>query len=346
MKKTVLSVLTCLLTCAILVACGPSQAELDAEATAAAATSTTQTAAVPTSTLTPASTPTPAPILTPVIPASTESFEDLAHIFDYNQELALDIAPDPDGVRVYDISYASLVSGRVTAYLVVPPGEGPFAGLVFMHGGPANRAQFLSEAVQLAKMGAVSILIDAPPSRPEPWRREPDISDPTDYRAMQIETIIDLRRAVDLLVSRPDVDADRIGFIGHSYGAILGGVLAGVEHRIKAYVLMTAYPRFADAFPPQYRTREYMQIMDPIDPIHYIGHAAPSALFFQYGFYDESIPPELALECIDEASEPKLIMWYHAGHMLNTDASYDRAEWLTTQLGLDLAPLEGMGVEE
>jgi BAAT / Acyl-CoA thioester hydrolase C terminal len=42
---------------------------------------------------------------------------------------------------------------------------------------------------------------------------------------------------VDLLSARPEVDEQRLGYIGWSYGAAIGGLLAAVERRIKAYVL-------------------------------------------------------------------------------------------------------------
>jgi formylglycine-generating enzyme required for sulfatase activity len=73
MKRKTYTILVWLLTSAILVACGPSQAELDAQATQLAATQTAK-AAIPTPT--PTSTPTPTntslpPTNTPVPPTDT-----------------------------------------------------------------------------------------------------------------------------------------------------------------------------------------------------------------------------------------------------------------------------------
>jgi poly(3-hydroxybutyrate) depolymerase len=189
-------------------------------------------------------------------------------------------------------------------------------------------------------------LIDGVTARPEPWRREPDPSDHTVLRDIHIQTIIDLRRAVDVLVARPDVDAERIGFAGVSYGAILGGVLAGVDHRIGAFLLVSGYPRFIETLPLDLRQEAYAQAMDPVDPIHYIGHAAPSTLFFQFGRFDSTMLPMAPLEYFDAASEPKEVRWYDAGHGLNSQAYYDRGEWLATQLGLDPSPLESISVED
>jgi hypothetical protein len=46
---------------------------------------------------------------------------------------------------------------------------------------------------------------------------------------MEVQLIIDLRRAIDLLGGRPDVDPQRIAYLGVSYGGAMGGLLAGDE---------------------------------------------------------------------------------------------------------------------
>ena len=50
-------------------------------------------------------------------------------------------------------------------------------------------------------------------------------------------SVIRLRQAVDWLEEQPEVDKNRIGAFGISYGAILHSVLAAVEPRIKYHVL-------------------------------------------------------------------------------------------------------------
>ena len=47
-----------------------------------------------------------------------------------------------------------------------------------------------------------------------------------------------MRRGADLLLARPDVDPRRLAFVGHSYNATVGAILAGVDRRFKAFVLM------------------------------------------------------------------------------------------------------------
>jgi uncharacterized protein len=134
--------------------------------------------------------------------------------------------------RVISLSYASPMGGRVPALIVVPPGQGPFAGLIVQHGLPGDRFAMLQVAEDFARLGAVVVAIDAP------WARAKRLITFTKRdRTEQIQLITDLRRAVDLLRSRDDVDDDRIGYLGVSYGAAMGGLLAGVEDRIAAFVL-------------------------------------------------------------------------------------------------------------
>lgn len=278
----------------------------------------------------------------------------LRQMFDYEQSLPLDVkevgVENKGDISVHDISYASPKGGRVTAYLVVPAGKGKFAGVIFMHPRPGSRTTFLNEALSLAKAGAVSLLIDAPFSRSGESKRDfdPTVTKPENDRNIYIQTIVDLRRGVDLLLSRSDVDRKRIGFIGHSYGAHTGAVLAGVEKRIKAFVIMAGNPSLTEflrtsTIPAIVETRNtltkeqqdsYFRMLALFDPINYIGHVAPSALFLQFGKKDFFANEEKATLYSKAASNPKLVKTYDAGHELNDEARRDRADWLRQQIGI------------
>jgi dienelactone hydrolase len=274
-------------------------------------------------------------------------FPELARMFDYDNKAPLDVKENKvevkDGVKVHDITYLSPKGGRVTAYLVVPPGKGPFAGLVFMHWGFGYRSSFLAEALLLARAGAVSLMIDAPYNRPAAWRHDFDNSKPEVNRDVYLQMVVDLRRGVDLLTSRADVDAKRIGFVGLSLGAHMGGILSGVEKRIKALVLMGGLPSLTERLRNNNadgKLNRDIEILSPLDPIHYVSHAKPSALFFQFARRDRFVSEKQATEYEQAASQPKIIKWYDTGHELNDlEALRDRAEWLRKEIGISpLAP--------
>ncbi len=176
--------------------------------------------------------------------------EDWLAQFDYDQEAPLTITEasveDMDGIAVHDISFPSPVDGKdIAAYLVVPPGDGPFPAILFVHWlGPANsnRDEFRDEAIKLAKSGVVSLLVNTVWSSPNPlpWKAEDETGDV----AVTTQAVIELRRAIDILVSQPNVDPERMAYVGHDFGAMVGGTLAGVDDRLKGYVLMAGAPRY------------------------------------------------------------------------------------------------------
>lgn len=317
----------------------------------------TDTPLPPTATETPlpSETFTPEPTLEPSItptrwaPATlapdAEAYEDWLVLFEYDQQAPLEIeergVQTQDGTAIHDILYNSAVRGRVKAFLVVPEGAGPFAGMVYMHwyepqSSTNSRNEFLDEAIEMAQSGVVSVLVQGF----LPWSRPPNASDFEVDRAMVIQQVLELRRAVDLLTSRADVDPERIGFVGHDFGAMYGGILAGVDPRIKTYLLMAGTGRFADWFllfwpSTSDKREEYKTGMNPVDPINYYPHAAPASLYFQFGDKDTFVSESAAQEQYEVASEPKTIKIYGAEHELNDAARRDRILWLKSELSLE-----------
>src|SRR5204863_5131694 len=47
----------------------------------------------------------------------------------------------------------------------------------------------------------------------------------------------DIGRTIDYLETRNDIQADKIGFLGWSWGGFMGGIYPAIEKRIKAVVL-------------------------------------------------------------------------------------------------------------
>src|SRR5437773_10635724 len=186
-------------------------------------------------------------------PTKPARFEDLVREFDYDRNALLNIREEHkeerDGATVIDLSYDSPRGGRVPATLVLPPGKGPFAGILFGHwmmprSPVRNRKEFLEEALLLARSGAVSLLTDAPMVRPGFLPEKDELKGEIQNAEASRQQVIDFRRGVDLLIARGDVDPARLAFVGHSYNAHTGGILSGAEKRIGSFVLMAGV--FAD----------------------------------------------------------------------------------------------------
>ena len=264
--------------------------------------------------------------------------DNLRPLFDYDAERPPTIEVAGTDVSVSDLTYRTAPDRGVRAYLVAPEGTGPRAAILFLHPGLGSRATFLAEAVTLAGMGAVSLLVDAPwaDDGVAAWGRA--VTDPGEAVREHIRTVIDLRRGVDLLLARPDVEPLRIGFVGPSFGALVGGVLAGVDRRLSAAVLMAGTGRFADVAAVNLpdlqgeRLDDYRRTLAEVDPAVWVGRAAPAALLFQSALRDEVFTEEQSREFFERASDPKSIAWYDAGHYLDEEARRDRIAWLAERL--------------
>jgi dienelactone hydrolase len=242
------------------------------------------------------------------------------------------------GVTIRDVTFASIDPrhGPIEAFIVRPPGSGPFAGILYFHwlGKPrGDRTEFLDEAVALAPEGVVSVLVQGY----FPWKEAPT-DGPTDRQRI-IDQVVDTRRAMDLLLAQPGVDADRLGYVGHDYGAMYGAILTAVDTRARAYVLVAGLGDFA-AWSLKYWPHTgaageavYRRTLADVDPINFIGLASPASLLFQFAKRDIYISEAAAAEFFDQASAPKDVRWYDAEHDLHIEAAArDRKEWLQGQL--------------
>ena len=246
-------------------------------------------------------------------------------------------------VKVRDVSFAG-PSERVPAYLITPPGKGPYPAVIYLHGAGGDRLEMVYRASWLAGRRAVGLTVESPYSPNREIQLGPGVAGLRKERTRTVMGIVELRRAVDLLQSLPQVDDDRIGFVGYSAGARSGAILAGVEPRIRAFVLMSGGEDTVDEFmalvPPE-QEDEVRPLLEDTDGLKYVAQASPSKLLFQAGRRDQIVPRDALETLIRAGSEPKLVKWFDAGHALNTKAERDQLEWLTNELEIEGPPVEG-----
>jgi uncharacterized protein len=247
-----------------------------------------------------------------------------------------------NGVEVSRISFSSPDGGLATGMMWDPvTRSSPRPGMVLMHGLPGSASAMAGLAQSYARYGAVVIAIDAPWNR----RAGPPLTLTELDRVEQIQVIKDLQRAVDVLRSRPDVDDDRIAFVGFSWGGATGALFVGIERRLKAAALVVghggqvSHATGPDGFKhisglPCARRVAWIRAMAPIEPIRFVGHAS-IPLLLQNGRLDDLIPVADAAELHAAAPQSKTVRWYTAGHNLNQQAVAERHEWLVERIGID-----------
>ncbi|MEN9576729.1 MAG: hypothetical protein RL514_4584 [Verrucomicrobiota bacterium] len=134
---------------------------------------------------------------------------------------------------------------RVFAYYGRPEGSGPFPAMVLVHGGGGKA--FSAWAEHWAKRGYCAIAMDLAGNGPAGRLADggPDQGDGTKFRdftgadAKEMWTyhaVAAVLRGHSLLASRPEVDRERIGVTGISWGGYLTCIVAGLDDRLKVAV--------------------------------------------------------------------------------------------------------------
>lgn len=247
-------------------------------------------------------------------------------------------------IAIHDISFDGGAE-RVPAFLLLPPGEGPYPAVIYLHGQGGDRLEMLYTASWLAARRAVALTVESPYSPNRSIQLGTGVEGLRKERNRTVQGVVELRRAVDLLQSLPQVDDDRIGFVGYSAGARTGAILAGVEPRIKAFVFMSGGEDSVDEFmrlvSPEQQD-EVRPLLEDTDGLKYIAQASPSKLFFQAGRKDQIVPKDALETLIKAGSEPKEVSWYDAGHDLAVPkAQRDQLDWLAEVLEIEGPPVEG-----
>ncbi len=134
-----------------------------------------------------------------------------------------------------------IVSGPVPlpGTLTVPAGDGPFPGVVLVHGsGAGDRDEtvggnktFRDIAWGLAARGVVVLRYDKRPNVNPAWFAKPGFT-------VKDETIDDAVSALALLREQPEVKASRTFILGHSLGGMLAPRIAKADGKIAGLIIM------------------------------------------------------------------------------------------------------------
>jgi predicted esterase len=223
---------------------------------------------------------------------------------------------------------------RRSAELISPENEDSYAAILYVHwyepeSHDSNRSQFVEEAKEMARCGATSLLVETMWSDPDFFLKRTQTEDMQN----SMEEVVNTRRAMDLLLSQPNIDPNRFALVGHDFGGMYGVLVGSLDSRPTHYVIMAATPRFPDwyLYGPKMEgeAREaFIRQFAELDPISHISNLSPAPLFFQFGTDDPHVPKERAEHFFAAARQPKEMKWYESGHSLNADAASDRKKWL------------------
>lgn len=233
---------------------------------------------------------------------------------------SLSVANETAEHTLYNLTYNSVHDERVTALLTIPKNAtAPLPVIILMHGLGDHKAVDYVEYgnALLLKNGYAVLRLDFN----EHGERKGDeykfdFTGEYKYwtRNVVSQTVFDLRRAVDFIETRKELDASRIGYYGISLGGITGTVFCGVEDRIKVPVVALAGGQMNLMFKDKAMTDEAKDFVGPIEPINFVKQISPRPFLMLNAKNDEVVAPAMSKLLFEAANNPKEIIWYDAKH--------------------------------
>jgi len=156
-------------------------------------------------------------------------------------------------------------------------------------------------------------------------RRGPEETGPNSWRDMLLAWPKDVGRALDYLETRPDIDSRRVGYYGLSLGAAFGPVVAAVEPRLRALVLV------GDGLDNE-------EIAPEVDQFNYAPHVRAPVLMIN-GSHDFLFPPETSQEPLFRLftmpDDQKRHYVFEGGHVppRMQEVARETLDWLDRHLG-------------
>ena len=217
-------------------------------------------------------------------------------------------ATDKDGLTQIAFSFAADVDQRVPAILVQPTAPPAAAAarvrrpaVISLHGTGGNKEGQVTLLRQFAAAGFVAVAIDGRyhGSRATTPKGTADYTDAIlrAYRAAEphehpfyFDTVRDVMRLIDYLVTRDDVDPARIGLIGFSKGGTEAYLAAAADPRIAATVACIGVQSFRWALENNSWQSRIGTIQAAVDAAaKEAGVTTPDAAFVRR-FYDRVVP--------------------------------------------------------
>ncbi|MCU0702941.1 MAG: alpha/beta hydrolase family protein [Fimbriiglobus sp.] len=257
------------------------------------------------------------------------------HTFDY--ELTLKHTLSNAGVEVWTLTFPSPVKSAhvendtVPCELYLPKGAKgrPAAVVLDILDGAlvVSRAQ----ALWLAQHDIPALVVQMAyygPRRPKGSKERLLSTDVEKSVANVCQTVLDVRRAVAWLESRPEVDPKRIGLLGTSLGSFVGGVAAAAEPKVKNVCLLLGGGGLVDAFGKHpeggpilallsvvgITPAKLRRLIGPVDPLTYADTLKGKKLLLVGASRDDVVPPA-AMKALWEATGRPSILWVDATHV-------------------------------
>ncbi len=248
----------------------------------------------------------PPPLISPALTDEATTVESHALLWLYD-------LLRPEAERAFRIEFPGVDGESRLAHWQLPAGPGPYPTVLVFPIRAGNHVVSEALAKALVNRGYAAVWIE----RRRSLFGEDDARAPGDFGAFAADLddfVIDARRLIGWLATRPEVDADRIATAGVSLGGILAATTLAVEPRVHAGFFVMAggglaeilrdsqdgdvvrfrergieAGAFRDAEDLARRARAYT---DPVDPLTWADRIDPDRVLLVSARFDRVIAPE------------------------------------------------------
>lgn len=243
-----------------------------------------------------------------------------------------------NGLMIEEVEWSVTTGQRADALMIRPEkGKKPAPLVVLQHWGGGTKEDFRADAIAFAKKGFYAVSVDAPWL----WSTFDTSADRLRvYPDNIINSVKAIRQLVDWYYNLKD-SPKKVYYIGHSYGATLGGLLAGVEPRIKAAVLMAGLASVSNSMtddPKGFWDRDKAERKALFDSVKYrlslmepelFINRSKARIFHQAASNDQLLTRQQSERYIKATRHPDKVKWYPTDHLFKSDsARNDRLNWI------------------
>ncbi len=233
-----------------------------------------------------------------------------------------EVVNEADDHTQFRVEFNGIKGDRVPAYLYVPKRKAaapkaPCPAILLQYGTGGNKKTNYIVAIgkQFASRGYVVLTIDSPQCGE---RKTKDRKSAVVLGLVNPEQVMhycgDYSRAIDFLAARPDVDKDRLGYVGISWGAITGITFVAYDPRIKAMGSMVGGGNFIGSYSPEAAEKAASEVSTSSDPVYHVARIAPRPILFINVTKDQLIAKPWAESLHKAAGAGSKVVWLEADH--------------------------------